>query len=138
MPTYNTAPKQRDAALQAKKYLPAANATNYSDSFDLFSTGFVPDGMVMEVAIPASALHISTNHSFTVTLQDSADNSSFANVSPLTQISVVGVATVGSSAVTKRIRIPDGTRRYVRFAQAVPDGDGDLTTDEVVYSVCVW
>jgi hypothetical protein len=135
---YIKGPNQKDASLQAVKALPAAAATNYSDSFDLVATGHVPENIVIEIAFPASANHVDTSKDVTITLQDSADDSSFANVSPVHQLVVPGVVSTGSSAVTKRIRLPAGTRQYVRFAQVVPSGDGDLTGDEVTYSVLVW
>lgn len=131
-------PQMKDAALQATKYLPAAAATNYSDSFDFGATGYTPDNAGIEIEFPASANHVSGSHTVLITLQDSADNSSFTNVSPLIQLQVVGVVSTGSSAVTKRIRLPDGVRQYVRFSQVVPSGDGDLTGDLVTYSVVVW
>ena len=135
--SFDTCPKQKDAALQATKYLPAAAATNYSDSFDISATGWVPDA-VLEIAFPASANHTDSTKSVLIVLQHSSDNSSFTNVSPLIELIVPGVTSTGSDAVTKRIRLPDGVSRYVRFAQTGPSGDGDLTGDLVTYSVCVW
>jgi hypothetical protein len=132
-------PQQKDAALQATKYLPAAAATNYSDSFDLVATGYAPENVGIIIDFPASANHVDSTKSVTITLQHSSDNSSFSNFTlPTVQLSVAGVVSTGSTAKQCLVRLPGGLSRYIRFAQVVPSGDGDLTGDQVTYSVVVW
>lgn len=132
-----TTPWNRDANFYATKAFPAAAATNYSDSFDLgaISGGIDSRLFVVEIAIPAMPANVDNTKTATLTLQDSADNSSFANVAPLHQCQIVGVASTGSAAVTYIIRVPPSIRRYVRFAQAVPSGGGDNTGVSVAYSL---
>jgi hypothetical protein len=132
-------PQQKDAALQVTKFLPAAAATNYSDSFDLVATGYASSSAGIIIDFPASANHTDSTKSVTITLQHSSDNSSFSDFAlPTIQLSVAGVVSTGSTAKQCLIMLPGGLDRYIRFEQVVPSGDGDLTGDEVTYSVVVW
>jgi hypothetical protein len=127
----------KDANLHLEKYLPAAAATNYSDSLDLGSAspGMSVEDTELRVTIPALPNNTDSSKTTTLTLQDSADDSSFADVDPLHQIQIAGVASTGSAAATKRLRLPSTIRRYVRFAQAVPSGAGDNTAGLVEYDL---
>lgn len=130
-------PFLKDAELQARKYLPAAGATNYSDAFDL---GPDADSRVMaiQVQVPALANHVDTSKTITLTLQESADNVTFTDVAPLHQCQVAGVVSTGSAAAEFWLHAPPGVKRYIRFAQAVPSGDGDNTGGEVAYDLAAY
>jgi hypothetical protein len=132
-----TTPWLRDANFYATKAFPAAAATNYSDSFDLgaVSGGIDSRLFAVELVIPALAAHTDTTKTILITLQDSADNSSFAAVAPLHQAQIVGVATTGSAAVTYIIRVPPSIRRYIRFDQTNPSGGPAVTASSVAYSL---
>ncbi len=127
----------KDANLHVEKYLPAAAATNYSDSIDLGSTspGQSVESNEFRVTVPALANHTDNTKTILITLQDSANDSSFADVAPLHQVQEVGVATTGSAAATYRLRLPSTIRRYVRFSQVVPSGAGDNTAGLVEYDL---
>lgn len=127
----------KDANLHLEKYLPAAAATNYSASLDL---GSANPGMSIEqteflVTLPALANNTDNSKTILITLQDSADDSSFADVTPLHQVQVVGVTSTGSAATTYRLRAPSTVQRYVRFKQVVPSGAGDNTAGLMQYDL---
>jgi hypothetical protein len=122
-----------DALLIVTKALPAATATNVSDSIDLGTTGYKPENVEVEISVPAMPLHVTANNT-TLTLHDSADNSSFAEVDPLTQTKILGVVTVGSSAKTVRFRLPPNVRRYIAFSQTAGATD-TLTSYTITYKL---
>src|SRR5438445_9333101 len=93
----------RDAALVVTKALPGISSTNQSPTIDLGIGPFHPEGIVVEIAYPAMPLHVTVANSVDIKLQDSADDSTYADVSPLTQTSVIGVVTTGSVATVIRI-----------------------------------
>jgi hypothetical protein len=79
------------------------------------------------------ALHVTANNT-TITLHDSADNSSFAEVVPMTQVKVLGVVSTGSVAVLCRFRLPPNTRRYIAFSQTCGATD-TLTATSITYTL---
>ena len=108
----------KDAKFHSTKALPAAGASNTSNSIDLSVATTFPNEwrlVNLEVAIPAMADHTNTSATATLTLQDSADGVTFANTSPLISIPVPGVASTGSSAATVKVPVPPAVRRYVQF-----------------------
>lgn len=122
-----------DASLVRTKALPAAAATNLTDVIDLGSAlGRHPD-FEIEISIPAMAEHSSASYDVVLTVQDSADNDSFANVVPEIIWTFPGVASTGSAATVKRIRLP-GVRRYVKILQAVDTGGPTLTAYSITYT----
>ena len=123
----------KDAVFSITKALPAASATNVSDSFDLGSTGHKTESIEVEISVPAMALHVTANNT-TISLHDSADNSTFAEVVPLTQVKVLGVVSTGSVAVLCRFRLPPNVRRYIAFSQTAGATD-TLTATSVSYSL---
>lgn len=122
-----------DATYSTSKALPAATATNVSSSFDLESTGTKPSNVEVEINVPAIAAHTTANNT-TLTLHDSADNSSFAEVVPLTQVKVLGVVSTGSVAIVARFRLPPNVRRYIAFSQTAGATD-DLTGSSITYKL---
>ena len=116
----------RDASMASTRTLPNANATNYSSSIDLGAV--LPQdiciSMQIEVQIPALTDHTNTSITNTFTLQDSADNVTFANVNPLIQFGLTGVATTGTAATAGVLPIPANVRRYARVACNVPTSGG--------------
>ena len=86
-----------------------------SASLDLEQvTGGDVERIVGEIISPASAA--TTSKICTYTLQDSADNSSFAAVDPAVTTTITA-ASSALAAKTVRFRFPPNTRRYVRIAQ---------------------
>lgn len=126
----------RDASLVVTKALPAAAASNNSDSIDLESIGSsVLESIELEIVIPATPSLVEAK-TVIVHLEDSADDSTFADIDELGSITVTGAAAAaGGAAVTKKFRLPSTTRRYVRFSSAVLTGGGDNTGVSVTMSI---
>ena len=131
--SYNTRSIE-DADLKNTKYLPAAAATNTSDSFDL-GGGLRPENVEVKIIVPALANHTDSTKIILLDLYDSSDDSSFTVVAPLIECKVPGVASTGSLETTFQFSLPKGVARYVRFLQTVPSGDGDNTGGLVTYSL---
>lgn len=133
-PTY--ARNLRDADLTVTKALPAAAATNYTDSIDLGQDKVQSlEAIEFELVIPATPALVDTKL-ITFAVQDSADDSTFAAVDPAISTTVVGVATSqGGTAKTVRFRLPSTARRYVRISQTVETGGGSNIAVSTTFSV---
>ena len=132
----------KDSALTLTKALPNAAANNNTNALDLNpeATGFLTNQWrqgYVAVTIPALSDHTNTSVSNLFTLQDSTDNSNFANTNPLVQVSVVGVASTGSAAVVPKVPLTPGIRRYVRFNQNVPTNGGTGSNAVITYELVV-
>lgn len=116
----------KDANLLVTKALPAAAASNTSDTIDLGTTtpGRLADPcpeILIELPATPSLVDAKT---VTLTLEDSADGSSFATLASFPAIVVTGSSGAGGGAVEQRVKIPIECRRYIRLAQAVLTGGG--------------
>lgn len=110
--------------------LAAADSSANTTALDLggsTSFGQAYDNLQLRVAIDALPNLTNSSYSVTVTVQDSADNSSFATVAGLGNLTVAGVSTTGATASSIQIPIPSHTRRYVRINVASPASGGDHT-----------
>lgn len=118
----------QDAALKVTKALPAANANNATDAIDLTVTapGVSVENIDLVVTVPATA-SLADTKSHTLKVQDSADNSTFADVSLLATQTRTGAGGAGAAASTYRWKLPPSIRRYVRIYQAVEASGGDNT-----------
>jgi hypothetical protein len=117
----------RDAAFVATKALPAAAATAYTDSLDLAQTTVQSlEQIEFEIAVPALPALVEAK-TVTISVQDSADNSSFAAVDPAITTVITGGTGNGAAAKTVRFRLPSQTRRYVRLSLVVLTAGGDNT-----------
>ncbi len=130
----------KDAKFSLSRTLPNAAASNQTATLDLnvevpYDTKFRKAFLV--VTVPALADHTDTSKTNTITLQDSADNSAFADTSPAIVCKVVGVASTGSAAKTFQVPLPPGVRRYVQFTQTVPSGGGTGSNAAVTYDLVV-
>lgn len=116
-----------DVNLSVSKALPAAGASNQSASIDLGTTsgGRVPR-VELQVILPATPSLVDTK-TITLTVKDSADNSSFAAVADLPPIVVTGAGGTGGPAVDRSFKLPLGIRKYVYLDQAVLAAGGDNT-----------
>lgn len=124
----------KDATFVKAKALPAAAAANNTATFDLGAGGFVPEEIEVQIEIPALA-NLVDNKTLTIKVQDSANDSSYADVDPLIRTVITGDGGDGSSATTLRFRLPANIRRYVQFNQAVESGGGNNTASSVTYSL---
>ncbi len=124
----------KDASKIVTKACPAANANHNSDGLDLEQTlGGELEAIAFEIEIPALP-NLADTKTLTVKVQDSADNSTFADLDPAISTSVVGVSTNGSAAKTVRFRLPPNARRYVSLNLAVAASGGDNTAKSVTLS----
>lgn len=126
---------QRDAAFSTKFNVPAAAGSGSSASFDLGQRiGGEIEQVDAEIVIPALTALVDTKK-VSITVQDSPDDSSWANIDPQISTSVVGANTPGADAKTVRFRFPPQTRRYVRLAVAVDSGAGDNTAEKIGFNL---
>ena len=123
--TANTVRRLADPSLVVTTALPAAGATSNSSSLDLGNTpiGAFADLMEVVVSIPATPSLADTKN-ITLTLQDSADNSTFAAIAAEATLVVTGAGGAGAAAASRRVKFPPTTRRYVRLSAAVDSAGG--------------
>jgi hypothetical protein len=128
----------RDTNLKVTKALPAAAATNTSDSIDLLdkSPGLKLRNAEIEVALPATPALVDAK-TITLAIHDSADNSSFAAIPTLASVVATGASSAGAAAITRKFKLPESARRYIRLSQTVETGGGSniavSSTLSVVY-----
>jgi hypothetical protein len=124
----------RDAAKVGVLAVPAAAANASGAAIDLEQVqGGILENVQFEIAIPALP-SLADAKSLTVTVQDSADGTTFANLDPSQVTTVTGVSTSGSAAKTVRFRIPPQARRYIGVNLAVAASGGDSTAKSVTLS----
>lgn len=122
-----------DADKVVTKALPAAAANHNTDALDTEQTvGGILENIAFEVVIPALP-SLADAKSLTVKVQDSADNSSFADLDPLISTTVTGASSAGSAAKTVRFRLPPSARRYIALNLAVAASGGDNTAKSVTF-----
>ncbi len=117
----------RDAAFVAAIALPAAAATAYTPSLNIGQTVDQNlEAMEFEIAVPALPALVE-NKTVTISVQDSADNSSFAAIDPAISTVITGGSGNGAAAKTVRFRLPSTARKYVRLKIDVLTAGGDNT-----------
>lgn len=116
----------KDAELVRSKALPAAGASASTASIDLLATTQAENHFEVEVAVPALPSLVA-DKSVTITLEDSADDSTFAAISGLAPLKVTGGTSGGSAAASQRVRVPSAARRYLRATAAVEAAGGNNT-----------
>lgn len=126
----------RDTNLLKTKALPAAAATNYSDSIDLAdkAPALQHEAKQIEVAIPALP-SLADTKTYKATIQDSADDSIFTDVDALGIITLTGAGGAGASAKTQLFPLPKDLRRYIRVKSVVEANGGDNTAKSVTLSI---
>lgn len=122
----------KDAKLVVTRVAPAAAANADSSSLDLGQVTAFPINEVLElqIAVPATDTLVE-DKVLTVTVQDSADDSTFAAVATLPTVVVTGAATNISAAKTTVLKLAGSVRRYIRINVAVETGGGDVTDTTV-------
>lgn len=128
---------RRDAALTVTKACPAAGANHNTATIDLKSTtaGAFADSVEVEIVIPALPSLVEAK-TLTVKLQDSADDSTYADIPELAAFVVTGRASnAGSAAATRVIRLPSSAKRYLQANLAVAADGGDNTAKSVTVSL---
>lgn len=119
--------RSQDALLTISRALPAQNTNANTSVIDLGVA--VPDTALesAELVISVPATTCATGQTITFTVQDSADNSSFAAVARLGTLVLTGASNATAATGELRWRLPSNTRRYLRVNIAMSATTGDLT-----------
>ena len=120
----------KDAELTRTLALPDAGNSASSESIDLSATEQAECHFEVEIKVPALA-NLADTKSVTVTLEDSADDASFAAIAGLAPLEVTGGAGGGAAAASLRVRLPNTARRYLRATADVEAAGGDSTADSL-------
>ncbi len=124
----------RDARKTVTKALPAAGASHNTPTIDMEQVvGGILENVAFEIAIPATP-NLAESKKITVTVQDSANDSSYAATDPVIMTTVTGAAAAaGGAAKTVRFRLPPAARRYIQLNLAVEANGGDNTGVDVTF-----
>jgi len=120
----------KDAQLKRTIALPAAGASASTPPIDLAATTQEESHFEVEVSVPALP-NLVEDKAVTVSLEDSADGTSFAAITGLAPLQVTGGAGGGSSAASLRLRLPNTARRHLRATAAVEAAGGNNTTQSL-------
>jgi len=116
-----------DLLLTVVTALPAQNtSTSRSTAIDLGVAAPEQAGEMCELVVSVPATTTATGQTITITVQDSADNSSFAAVASLATLVLTGSSNA-TAATTRRWRLPSNVRRYVTINRATSSTTGDQT-----------
>lgn len=137
--TPNNLPTNSRAVLDANyivtRALPSSASTVYSSSLDLGdAVSGIPyattETINVQIVAPAlsSSPKLADSGTVTYTLEDSADNSSFAAITGLSTLVQTGAASAGAAAATRTIKLPPSTRRYIRLNVTSATSPGDMST----------
>lgn len=114
----------KDAKLLVTKVFPAAAANDNTGTIDLQVAGYKPEGMALQISWPALP-NLADAKTIIFTIQDSADNNTFASLG--ITYTLTGAGGVGVAAGSINFRLPAHTRRYVQVNRAVLVAGGDNT-----------
>lgn len=118
----------QDASVNKSVALPSGATTANTNSVDLGDAAPFPITESFHVKLSTTAATGANNKNITIKLQDSADNSSFANIAELGALTLTDNNGAGYSAGTLTVQLPPDTRRYVR-AQATGEANGGNAAD---------
>lgn len=118
----------KDATLSATTALPNAANTVNTAGIDLGSATPYPVTESFTAKVSTGAATGANNKNITVSFQDSADNTTFANISGTGTLVVTDDNGGGYAADSLEISLPPGTRRYVR-ASATGEANGGNAAD---------
>ena len=117
--------KIQDALLNKTWALPAQNASTQSGSYDLGSAGdAVIEVIEVEVSVPATP-SLADAQTIILSVEDSADNSTFAANEEAGQKTITGAGGSGGPATTAKFKLPSGIRRYFRIDATSSATSGD-------------
>lgn len=125
----------KDTLLTVVKALPAAAASATTDTLDLGPNGGKNlTGAELLISFPALPALVDTKK-VTVTVRDSADDSTFADVVGYGNLILIGAGGAGVAATEWRLRLHDHVRQYVRIQVAVEASGGDNTAKSVTCAI---
>jgi hypothetical protein len=124
----------KDAELINTVALPAAAATATTEPFNL--TQKPPHECHFEVELTLPALpSLADTKKATVTLEDSADGITFANIAALASLEVIGAGGAGAATITRKVRLPSDARQYIRAKVAVEAAGGNNTAKSLTMAL---
>jgi hypothetical protein len=116
----------KDAELIRTVALPAAGANASTTAIDL--DHLPPNEFRFEIELTLPALpSLANTKKATVTVEDSADGTTFDPVPGFAPLEVTGAGGTGSAAAIRRVRPPSDLRRYLRAKVAVEADGGNNT-----------
>jgi hypothetical protein len=118
----------QDESLTKTVALPNAATTANTNSVDLGKALPFPITESFHVKLSTEAATGANNKNITVRLQDSADNTTFANIAELGALTVTDANGAGYPVGTLTVQLPPDTRRYLR-AQATGEANGGNASD---------
>lgn len=125
-----------DALLTITSALPTQTNTVNSSSIDLGVTAPVLAGTHSDFLVSApDGAALTTGQTLTFTIQDSADNSSFAAVAALPTYVVTGASNVVPTGSNRAFRFPPSIRRYVRVSCAASATAGTSASNSFTAAV---
>lgn len=124
----------KDVLLKVTKALPAAAASATSDTLDLGPNGgnHQAAGLLLELPALPSLVDAKT---VTLTVRDSADDSTFADVAGYGNLVVTGAGGAGAAAKEWLLKLHNHVRRYVRIKIDVLTAGGDNTAKSLTASI---
>lgn len=137
MPSYPFGRRIKDALLTNNTNFPAAGAAVATASIDLGqpTSGRPPEEISLQVEWPDMAAYTDNTKTITIRLQDSADNAAWADVNPVIEFQLKGVAATGPLADGLQCPLPAHIRRYVRANITAPAGGANVTALALTLSV---
>ena len=117
-----------DAGLTKTVALPAGATTANTNGIDLGKTLPFPITESFHVKVSTSTAAGANNKNITVKVQDSADNTTFANIAELGALTVTDANGAGYPAGSLTVSLPPDTRRYIR-AQATGEANGGASNN---------
>lgn len=125
----------KDKGKQVVKACPAAAANHNTATIDMEQVlGGQLEEIEVEISVPATTALVATK-TLTIKLQDSADDSSYADIVGLSSLVITGVTGNGSAATSRVVRLPRIARRYLQANIAVESAGGDITDTDVTVSL---
>lgn len=118
----------QDASINKSVALPTGATTANTNSVDLGQATPFPITESFHVKLSTTTATGANNKNITVKLQDSADNTTFANIAVVGALTVTDNNGAGFPAGTITVQLPPSTRRYVR-AQATSEANGGNSAD---------
>lgn len=117
-----------DASLTETVALPSGATTANTAAIDLGQATPFPITESFHVKLSSGAATGANNKNITIKVQDSADNSTFANIASVGALTVTDANGAGYSAASLTVSLPPTTRRYIR-GQATGEANGGNAAD---------
>jgi hypothetical protein len=111
--------------IQKSHVLPAAAASVGTSSINFETTTLGPAADDIEATISIEATpSLVDDKTIILTVEDSADDSTFAAIAGIGTLTVTGASSAGAATASQRFKFPPATRQYVRVSAAVLTGGG--------------